>query len=313
MRTASLSRTFVLLLFSMGICLASCVLSAAPGNATPSQGLPSTYADFKERCRTAAVTPEGAVKMYFDAVFCYLDPARRAEASKMLRYIMHTDANWEGNQRHVTFLRRLKDPSLHYIFRSFAAGTSPANGYRMSPDAYRLVFTRKDRQQDYIRVFLRSSGADSDRRVWVKQYPDGFWYVINNADTYAKVRDPAVSDVSNSHDADFDVAVPAPQAQPAEVPAPAATRPESAGNAAPPEMRLQSSERSAAPAQPTPTETAVPPATQPQPAENASSAVVRPQPEEHAAPATVQPQSVEATSPPVAPPAEGGEAEMSIW
>ena len=190
MRTASLSRTFALLLFSMGICLASCVLSAAPGNATPSQGLPSTYADFKERCRTAAVTPEGAVKMYFDAVFCYLDPARRAEASKMLRYIMHTDANWEGNQRHVTFLRRLKDPSLHYIFRSFAAGTSPANGYRMSPDAYQLVFTRKDRQQDYIRVFLRSSGADSDRRVWVKQYPDGFWYVINNADTYAKVRDP---------------------------------------------------------------------------------------------------------------------------
>ena len=85
MRTASLSRTFVLLLFSMGICLASCVLSAAPGNATPSQGLPSTYADFKERCRTAAVTPEGAVKMYFDAVFCYLDPARRAEAPDYLR------------------------------------------------------------------------------------------------------------------------------------------------------------------------------------------------------------------------------------
>lgn len=250
MRTASLFRTFALLLFSMGICLASCALSAAPCNAAPSQGLPSTYADFKERCRAAAVTPEGAVKMYFDAVFCYLDPARRAEASKMLRYIMHTDANWEGNQRHVTFLRRLKDPSLHYIFRSFAAGTSPENGYRMSPDAYQLVFTRKDRQQDYIRVFLRSSGADSDRRVWVKQYPDGFWYVINNADTYAKVRDPAVSDVSNSHDADFDVAVPAPQAQPAEVPAPAATRPESAGDAAPQEAQPHSSERSAAPAQP---------------------------------------------------------------
>lgn len=299
MRTASLFRTFALLLFSMGICLASCALSAAPCNAAPSQGLPSTYADFKERCRAAAVTPEGAVKMYFDAVFCYLDPARRAEASKMLRYIMHTDANWEGNQRHVTFLRRLKDPSLHYIFRSFAAGTSPENGYRMSPDAYQLVFTRKDRQQDYIRVFLRSSGADSDRRVWVKQYPDGFWYVINNADTYAKVRDPAVSDVSNSHDADFDVAVPAPQAQPAEVPAPAATRPESAGDAAPQEAQPHSSERSAAPAQPA--------------AEAVSPPAAQPQPEENAAPATAQPQSVESTSPPAAQPAENGESDVSTW
>lgn len=237
--------------------------------------------------------------MYFDAVFCYLDPARRAEASKMLRYIMHTDANWEGNQRHVTFLRRLKDPSLHYIFRSFAAGTSPENGYRMSPDAYQLVFTRKDRQQDYIRVFLRSSGADSDRRVWVKQYPDGFWYVINNADTYAKVRDPAVSDVSNSHDADFDVAVPAPQAQPAEVPAPAATRPESAGDAAPQEAQPHSSERSAAPAQPA--------------AEAVSPPAAQPQPEENAAPATAQPQSVESTSPPAAQPAENGESDVSTW
>lgn len=309
MRTASLFRTIALLLLSAGICLASCALSVAPGHAAPSQGLPSNYADFKERCRRAAVTPEGAVKMYFDAVFCYLDPARRAEASKMLRYIMHTDANWEGNQRHVTFLRRLKDPSLHYIFRSFAAGTSPENGYRMSPDAYQLVFTRKDRQQDYTRVFLRSSGADSDRRVWVKQYPDGFWYVINNADTYAKVRDPAVSGMSNSHDADFDVAAPAPQAPPAEVSAPAATRPEPAESVAPPEAQPQSSERSAAPARPAPAETAGPSAAQPQPAENASSAA------ENASSATVQPQpkEVEATSPPVAPPAEGGEAEMSTW
>lgn len=180
-----------------------------------SEGLPSTYADFKERCHTVAVTPEGAVKMYFDAVFCYLDPNRRTEASKMLRYIMHADANWEGNQRHVTFIRRLKEPSYHYIFRSFASGTSPENGYSMSPDDYRLVFSKKDQQQDYIRVFLRSSGADSDRRVWVKQYPDGFWYVINNSDTYAKVRDPAVSALNNSHDADFDVAPPA-QPQPPE-------------------------------------------------------------------------------------------------
>lgn len=264
-----------MLLFLMSICLTPCAVSAAPqGSAVSSQGLPATYADFKTRCRMAAVTPEGAVKMYFDAVFCYLDPNRRAEASKMLRYIMHMDANWEGNQRHVTFLRRLKDPSLHYIFRSFAAGTSPENGYRMSFDNYRLVFTRKDRQQDYTRVFLRSSGADSDRRVWVKKYPDGFWYVINNADTYAKVRDPAVSDISNSHDADFDVA--APETQRPEEPASPAT------------------------IQPQPEEAATPVA-QPQPAENAFLPVTQPQPAESV------------SSPAAQQPAEGREAEVSTW
>lgn len=185
-------------------------------NTVSLQGLPQNYADFKARCQFACLTPEGAVKMYFDAVFCYLDPDRRSEASKMLRYIMHAESNWEGSQKYVTFIRRLEDPAYHYIFKSFAVGTSPENGYEMSPDTYSLVFTRKDKQQDYIRVFLRSSGADSDRRVWVKQYSDGFWYVINNSDTYAKVRDPECSGMDNSHDADYDTVSPAQLTMPAE-------------------------------------------------------------------------------------------------
>ena len=195
-------------LLIMGMCLDPYCISAKPlkekNTVASAKGLPSTYADFKERCHTVAVTPEGAVKMYFDAVFCYFDPSRRTEASKMLRYIMHADANWEKKQKYVTFARRLKDPACHYIFRSFASGTSPQNGYRMSPENYSLVFSGKSNEADYVRVFLISSGSDSRRIVWVKQYQDGLWYVINNADTYLKVRDPASSRPDNSHDADYD-------------------------------------------------------------------------------------------------------------
>lgn len=239
MRTQPLFRIFLLVvpLLIMGICLKPSCISAQSPKKNPivsEKGLPSTYADFKARCQTVAVTPEGAVKMYFDAVFCYLDPNRRAEATKMLRYIMHTDGNWEGSQRYVTFIRRLKDPSFHYIFRSFASGTTPENGYRMSPDDYGLVFSKKDRQEDYVRVFLRSSGADSDRRVWVKQYPDGFWYVINNADTYAKVRDPAASDMNNSHDADFDTASPVAQPDTVHNAAPSTEQPKPVEGVTPP-------------------------------------------------------------------------------
>lgn len=198
----------IMSLLIMGMCLDPYCISAKPlkekNTVASAKGLPSTYADFKERCHTVAVTPEGAVKMYFDAVFCYFDPSRRTEASKMLRYIMHADANWEKKQKYVTFARRLKDPACHYIFRSFASGTSPQNGYRMSPENYSLVFSGKSNEADYVRVFLISSGSDSRRIVWVKQYQDGLWYVINNADTYMKVREPASSRPDNSHDADYD-------------------------------------------------------------------------------------------------------------
>ena len=132
----------------------------------------------------------------------------------MLRFIMHADANWEGSQKYVTFVRRLRDPHYRYIFQSFAAGTSPENGYRMSPDNYSLNIVRTSPDQDHLRVFLRSSGADLDRRVWVRQFPDGLWYVINNSDTYVKVREPAAAADNTQHDADFDAAPPAKPASP---------------------------------------------------------------------------------------------------
>lgn len=142
--------------------------------------------------------------MYFDAVFCYLEPQRRAEADKMLRYIMHADASLENNRRYATFVRRMKDPSYHHIFRSFAAGTSPENAYSMSPQNYQLVFTKKSQETDYLRIFLISSGSDRERVVWVRQYEDGLWYVINNADTYLDVRAPRDARAQHSHDADYD-------------------------------------------------------------------------------------------------------------
>ena len=71
----------IMSLLIMGMCLDPYCISAKPlkekNTVASAKGLPSTYADFKERCHTVAVTPEGAVKMYFDAVFCYLDPNRQ--------------------------------------------------------------------------------------------------------------------------------------------------------------------------------------------------------------------------------------------
>ena len=128
--------------------------------------LPRDYREFKARYQQEGRTPEGAVKLYFEAVFCYIDEATRAEGSKMVRYALHYDRPIEQSYNLATFVERLKDPEMHHIFRGFAEGTSPENDYRMSPDNFNLVVTKKVQEQGYLRVFLRNSGAE-DRRAHV--------------------------------------------------------------------------------------------------------------------------------------------------
>lgn len=167
-------------------------------------GRPATFQAFKERYQTVGTSPKGAVRMYFDALYSYIDPARKAEGAKMLRYSMHEGKNWEGSVALNTFVSRLKNPSYHYIFRSFAAGTSPENNYSMNPDNYSLVFSNSRREADYVSIAIRSSGADSPRLVHVRQFEDGLWYVTNNHGTYSEVRKPGNQIRKGGHDADQD-------------------------------------------------------------------------------------------------------------
>lgn len=177
------------------------------GQSRAAQALPKNYQEFKTRYQQEARTPEGALKMYFVAVFSYIDESTRAEGAKMLRYAMHLDRPLENSPNYATFVQRLKDDEENHVFRSFAAGASPENSYRMSPENFELMIVSKKQESDYTRVMLRSSGADSSRIVWVKEY-DGLWYTINNAGTYSQVRPPqsAVDKRKNAHDADYDQA-----------------------------------------------------------------------------------------------------------
>jgi len=167
-------------------------------------GRPVDFRAFKERYQTVGTSPQGAVRMYFDALYSYIDPARQAEGAKMLRYSLHEGPNWERSSFFATFTSRLKDSSYHYIFRSFAEGTSPENSYAMNPDNYRLMFASSRQETDYVYIAIRSSGADSPRPVHVQRFEDGLWYVINNHGTYSDVRKPANQIRRGGHDADKD-------------------------------------------------------------------------------------------------------------
>ena len=163
-----------------------------------------TFQAFKDRYQTIGTSPEGAVRMYFDALYSYIDPARKAEGAKMVRYSMHEGKNWERSAALATFVSRLKNPSYHYIFRSFAEGTSPENSYTMDPDNYRLMFNTSRQEGDYVSLTIWSSGADNPRIPGVKQFEDGLWYVVNNHTTDVEVR-PAANQVrTGGHDADLD-------------------------------------------------------------------------------------------------------------
>ena len=167
-------------------------------------GLPANYAEFRDRCQSACQSPYGAAKMYFDAVFCYMDPRTRSEGSKMLRFIMHEKQGWERSPNFSTLAQRMRDPKHQHIFRSFAEGTSPENDYSMDPNNYQLMIGEVVEEAGYLRLFLYSSGSDSARPIWVKQFDDGLWYVINVVGTYAGVRDPYSAKNHYGHDASYD-------------------------------------------------------------------------------------------------------------
>lgn len=164
--------------------------------------LPCNFASFKAQYQQLAHSPEGALRMYFIAVFAYINESTRSEASKMLRYALHLEYPLENSANHTTFLQRLRDPTEQHIFRSFAAGSSPENGYQVTAD-FHLAIEGVVKESDYTRILLRSSGADNARSVWVKQF-DGLWYTINNASTYAQVRAPRAlaPQKTQAHDAD---------------------------------------------------------------------------------------------------------------
>jgi len=149
--------------------------------------LPRDFQDFKARYDKEARTPEGAVHLYFEAVFCYLDEGTRPEASKMLRYALHQSAPIENTGTLRRFVERMKDESYHYIFRSFAVGATPENNYDMSPDDFELEYISKSKQGSDTQLLIHNGGADSPRSVRVRQY-DGLWYMSSNSNTYVDVR-----------------------------------------------------------------------------------------------------------------------------
>ncbi len=141
-------------------------------------------------------TPEGALALWFDAVYLYMDEGTRDEGREALTFLtipFKDEPGWEKRPSYRIFVERLRDPAYAHIFRSYAVGTSPENAYSMDPQNFELnvVESAEDRHGRGQRVLLRSSGADSARPVYMKKSTStGLWYVSEFGNVYVGIRPP---------------------------------------------------------------------------------------------------------------------------
>ena len=165
---------------------------------TPVPGLPKTMEEFEARVAEQALDVKKAAKLWFDAVFVYLTVDKELGA-KMIT-VMTKDKEWAKKSY---FMAALKEKP--YIFGSYAKGTSPANNYEMDPNKYELAIQKlerkpyADKEQDaYIKMFIKSSGADSSRPMVFQRNIRGEYKVFEFSSIYVGIRPPqTVSDAKD--------------------------------------------------------------------------------------------------------------------
>ncbi len=172
--------------------LLGCAMAAAQDAAPAAADLAPWLARHAELGRT----PDGALQLWFEGAFLYADPATRDLGRRVLEHLtlpFKGDPTWDERPSNQLFASRLRDPAHHHIFRSYARGATPANGYAVDPAAFelRVRSSRADGHGRGWRVLLESSGADSPRPVYLRQGSDsGLWFVDGFANVYVGVRPP---------------------------------------------------------------------------------------------------------------------------
>jgi hypothetical protein len=155
------------------------------------------FGDWKKRHLEAGKTPEGALELWFEALFLYLEPESREVGRAGLQHLtisLRDDDGWERRPSSSRFVSRMRDPSHHHIFRSYAEGATPENGYAMDPESFQLRIeeSSRDAHGRGWKVLLRSSGADNPRPVYLRRSTtSGLWFVDGFANVYVGIRPPA--------------------------------------------------------------------------------------------------------------------------
>lgn len=154
------------------------------------ESIPKTASEFSSMPQMDITKPENTCAMFLCALQLYINNKDEGiEAVNMLR------GPRPMTPYDIQFLRdRLRDKK--YLPMAYFEGASPQNGYKPKVP-YVLNVMPDSRPQDieegYIRVFLKTAGADSPRPVKLRT-KGGKWYLWEYSSMLSGIRIPAEED-----------------------------------------------------------------------------------------------------------------------
>ena len=143
----------------------------------------------------AALTDPYAVAAMTVAVLCEF-PKDRDACFEMFNYLKGPRPL---TQMDMSFIRDRFMDGVDYVPRSYFEGTSPENDYCPSMpytvNVLELAHSRDQIGEGYLKLFIRSSGADSERYVVLRNKPStGQWFVWQFEGLLSGIRQPKSKD-----------------------------------------------------------------------------------------------------------------------
>jgi hypothetical protein len=159
--------------------------------------LPKTLEQFQAQVAAKGADPKASAKLFFDAVYVYLG-GDKVLGEKLITEMVK-EKTWLKTMSYFT--RAMKERP--YIFYSYAKGTTPESLYKMDPNKYELVFEGTINNKPYadveegqvVKLFLRSSGADSARPMFFERNRAGIYKVREFSSICVDVRPPKGPDI----------------------------------------------------------------------------------------------------------------------
>lgn len=172
--------------------------SSGPDRVIQLPARPTTIEQFLAFRDQVATTPEGGVAVYLVATWMYgedealgLDALTVAYHQSRLRNA--GQAGYKGFRPvHTldTYHARLK--ATPWLFHGYVQGANPENGYALPSNPRVRLFRNpySDQGGGKIKVFARTTGADSPRPFVVQANDKGIWKVVEASSFYAGGKPP---------------------------------------------------------------------------------------------------------------------------
>ncbi len=161
--------------------------------------IPESIEDYLELRESLGQTPEGAAALFVVAMIRYgQDPV---VGMHFFTVILVNDSaqirptskgGYKGFEPSASaqYLIKRIDNNAH-VGHSYVSGTSPANGYQIGSFPVEVETSRNNYSQQNdgaIRLFVRSSGADSPRPLTLKKNSQGIWKVAEFSSLVVGIR-----------------------------------------------------------------------------------------------------------------------------